>query len=325
MAFRIPLSQRNVMKKLALISILAAAVALPGCFKVSSDSVVNNDGSATMKLSMAVKSDVIAKMKEQIDQAIEMLGDDHPELAKAKDGIDKLEGSFDEKKAAAEWKKMGLEVSKSTGTDKDGWKGFEIEGSTKNVGEYVKKHADARKAATEAAENQGMPDASAFALPRLPKFYKTDQPNVAKVVMVARDRSARESKMGDLENMDDQMKEQVEMGLEQAREQMSLNDMKIEMKIKLPGKILSVNNCKQEGDQTLVLNILGSSMNADSVSKFGQQASATFQIDPKEFKIPLEDEPKGDSRPASRKEAEKPKKNEEEKKNKEGEEKDKDR
>jgi hypothetical protein len=309
------------MKKLALVPILAAAVLATGCFKVASETAVKNDGSATVKLSMSLKSEVIQTVKAQIDQAIEMLGDEHPELAKAKEHFDKMEAAFDEKKAAAEWKKLGLEVTKSSSSDKDGWKGFEVEGSAKNVAAYNKQYAESRKSSKN--DDAMGPDPSAFSVPHFPKFYKTDQPNVAKVVLAWREPSPREARMGDLENMTDEMKEQIEMSLDQARSQMSLDDLKVEMKLKLPGKILSVSNCKQDGDDGLLFQFLGSGLSVDSIAKVNQLPTATFQFDPKEFKIPLEDEPKVESRPTSRK-AEKPKKDEEEKKNKD-EDKDKDK
>jgi hypothetical protein len=302
------------MRKLVLIPMLAGTLVIGGCFKLSSDSTINSDGSATVKLTMVHKSEILETMKAQLDQAVEMLGDDNPEISKARDQFEKLGSAFEEKNAAAEWKKLGLEVTKSSSSDKDGWKGFEMEGSAKNVADYNRKHADSKKASeSRANDRMGGPDAAAFAVPRLPRFYKTDQPNVAKVVLTWRDNS-RQDRMFEDEKMTDEVKEQVEMGLEGARAQMDLDSLKVEMKVKLPGKILSVNNCKQEGDNVLVFSFLGSSLTADSMPQMMKQASATLQIDPKEFKIPLEDEPKAESRPATRK-AEKPK-DEEEKKNK---------
>jgi hypothetical protein len=317
------------MKKLMLVPIVAAMLSAAGCFKVASETAVKNDGSATVKLSMAAKSAVVETLKAQLDMASEQMGDENPQVAQMRELLDKFEAAFDEKKAAAEWKKLGLEVAKASSSDKDGWKGFEIEGSAKNIAEYNKAVAESRKSAKPI---RGMSmvmsasfaslEASTFVTPRFPKFYKTDQPNIAKVVLTTRDSSGAQAPMPDPETLSDQQKEQIEMGLEQGRAQASLDDLKIEMRVKLPGKILSVSNCKQDGD-TLVVQILGSGMTADTVVQMRQPPTATLEIDPKEFKIPLEDEPKADSRPTSRT-AEKPKKDEEEKKNKD-EEKDKDK
>jgi hypothetical protein len=312
------------MRKLVLIPILAVALVSGGCFKLASESTVNNDGSAVVKLAMSHKSEVLDAIKAQIDQAIEMMGEDNPQIAKVKEQIDKLGAAFDEKSVVAEWKKLGLDVAKSSSTDKDGWKGFEIEGSAKNIAEYIKKQEASRKAAESRASGpmSGGPDPAAFSVPRMPKFYKTDQPNVAKVVLGWRDPSKRDA-VFEQEKLDDEVKDQIEMQLDQARTMMDLDNLKIEMKVKLPGKVLSVSNCKQEGDNTLVFSLLGSGISADSMPQMMRLPSATLQIDPKEFKIPLEDEPKTESRPASRK-VEKPAKDEEEKKNKD-EEKEKDK
>jgi hypothetical protein len=309
------------MKNIVLIPTLALALVMGGCFKLSSDSTINNDGSMTVKLAMTHKAEVLEMMKAQIDQAIEMVGEDNPQIAKARDQFAKIGEAFDEKKAVAEWKKLGLDVAKSSATDKEGWKGYEIEGSAKNLGEYNKKHSEARKVA-ESRASEGAPDPAAFGVPRMPKFYKTDQPNVAKVVLAWREPSKQDAMFDGNEKLSDEQREQMEMGLDQARSAMDLDNLKIEMKIKLPGKILSVNNCKQEGENVLVFTLLGSGITADAMPQMMKMPSATLQIDPKEFKIPLEDEPKAESRPASRK-VEKPKKDEEEKKSKD-EEKDKD-
>jgi hypothetical protein len=296
-----------------LVPLLLVSVVIGGCFKLSSDSTVNNDGSMSVKLSMTHKAEILEMMKAQLDQAVEMIGEDNPQIAKARDQFAKIGAAFDEKAAAAEWKKLGLEVAKSSSTEKDGWKGFEIEGSAKNVADYTKKHAEAKKAESRSSADMG-PDPAAFSAPRMPRFYKTDQPNVAKVVLAWREQSKQDD-MFDGEKLSDEQRDQMEMGLEQARANMDLDNLKIEMKIKLPGKILSVSNCKQEGDNVLVFSVLGSSMSADSMPQMMKMPTATLQIDPKEFKIPLEDEPKSESRPASRK-IEKAKADEEEKKNK---------
>ena len=310
------------MKRLALVPMLAAVLSAAGCFKVASDTAIKNDGSATVKLSMSAKSEVVETMKGQLDMASEQMGDDNPQVAQMRELLDKFEAAFDEKKVAAEWKKLGLEVAKASSSDKDGWKGFEIEGSAKNIAEYNKAAAESRKSAKPSRGMSMGLEASTFTTPRFPKFYKTDQPNIAKVVLTTRDSSGAQGRMPDPENLSDEQKEQVEMGLEQARSQMSLDDLKVEMRVKLPGKILSVSNCKQDGD-TLVFQVLGAGMTADTVAQMRQPPTATLEIDPKEFKIPLEDEPKTDSKPTSRT-AEKPKKDEQEKKNKD-EEKEKDR
>jgi hypothetical protein len=306
------------MKKLASASLLLAAFVATGCIKTSTESSVSNDGSATVKMSMGYKKEVIENFKSLIETN---MGDDDEHGGAAKDGFAKFESAFDDKKVAEEWKKLGLEVAKASTIDKDGWKKVEIEGSLKNVSEYARKHADAMKKLAAAAESGGPMDAMSgmdpakLSLPSMPRFYKTDQPNVAKVVLNSGDSSSQNAQLDKFEDMSDEEREQIEMGLDQMRSMFGLDDMKIQLKVKLPGKILSVSNAKQDGDNGLTFELLGSNFTVDTIANMAKtkgMITATIQIDPKEFKIPLEDEPKADSKPA--KPVEKPKKDEEEKK-----------
>jgi hypothetical protein len=315
------------MKKLAFASLILAAFVGSGCIKTAADSTVNNDGTASVKMKFSYKKEVIENLKSMIEA--QMGGEDgDAEGGEAAEGFKKFEAGFDDKKVAEEWKKLGLEVAKSATTDKDGWKGVEIEGSVKNISEYNRKHADAmKKIASEAEDNpmnaMSQMDPGKLALPGLPRFYKTAQPNVAKIVMNSTETGAQNDKMAQFEEMGDEEREQFEMALDQMRGMFGLDDMKIEMRIKLPGKILSVSNAKQDGPNTLVFELLGSNFNVDTMANMAKtkgQISATLEFDPKEFKIPLEDEPKAaDSKPAKPADAAKPKKDEEEKKKKEDE------
>jgi hypothetical protein len=301
------------MKRTVSLCLVAITLVLGGCFKSTAESSIKSDGTATIKMSMAYKTEVLANLKSQLDQAIEMLGDGNPEIAKAKEQLGKVDDAFNEKKVAEEWKKLGLEVGKSSSSEKDGWKGFEIEASTKNVAEYNRKYAETHKSSSDM---ERMGDPAKMSLPRFPKFYKTAQPNVAKVSIAWRDASAMDQQMDQLEGLSDDDRAQAEEQFDAQRAMMGLDEMKVQIRVKLPGKILTVSNAKQEGDNTLVFELLGSSLSLSTLPKMLQVPSATIQIDPKEFKIPLEDEPKAaESKPASRK-SEKPKKDEEEKKGK---------
>jgi hypothetical protein len=298
------------------------AVFATGCFKVASDSAVSKDGSATVKLTMSYDTETLDKIKAQMDAAIEMMGEDNPEIAEAKAAVDKIGEAFDPKKAGDEWKKLGIDVSKSSAIEKDGWKGFEMEGTIKNLADYNRKHAEAaesRKSGKGADSPMGG-DPSAFAVPRMPRFFKTDQPNVAKVVLAWREPSQRDDQLEMIENMSDEEREQVEAVFDMQRAEMNLDNLRVEMRVKLPGKVLSVSNAKQEGEDVVIFQFLGSNLTLDNMPKMRDIPSATMQFDPKEFKIPLEDEPKAESKPAKKAE-EKPKKDEEEKKKDEDEDK----
>jgi hypothetical protein len=294
-------------------------VVASGCIKSSNESTVNNDGTAAVKVSLGYKKEVVANLKSMIEA--QMGGEEDGEGPEFGDAFAKFEAGFDEKKVVEEWKKLGIEVSKATTTDKDGWKKVEVEGTVKNVPEYARKHAEAMKkmqADSEAGPMGAMSglDPSKFSLPTLPRFYKTDQPNVAKVMLVS-DQAAADRDMPDMEDLDDETREQMEASLDQMRMMFGLDDLKIELRVKLPGKILSVSNAKQVGENEIVFEVLGSNMTADTMADMAKtkgQLTATLQFDPKEFKIPLEDAPKAESKPASRPTPPAPKKDEEEKK-----------
>jgi hypothetical protein len=216
-----------------------------------------------------------------------------------------------------------MDVAKSSTTDKDGWKKVEIEGTVKNIAEYNRKHSEVLKkmaAETEAGpmEQLQQMDAAKLGLPSMPRFYKTDQPNIAKVVLNSDEGGSKNAKLEQFEEMSDEEREMIESQLDQVRGLFGLDDMSIQLKIKLPGKVLSVSNAKQDGENGIVFELLGKNFNVDTIANMAKSKghiTATIQIDPKEFKIPLEDEPKAESKPAKTA-VEKPKKEEEEKKKK---------
>jgi hypothetical protein len=309
------------MKSLAFAPVLVLALVAGGCIKSSNDATVGGDGSAKIKMSIGYKKEVIDNIKAMIDA--QMGGEDESGGDGPAEGFAKFEASFDDKKIAEQWKKHGLEVAKSSTAEKDGWKSVEIEGSVKNVTEYARKRAATMKEMQDAASEGPMAamsemSADRLALPAVPRFYKTDQPNVAKVVLETGDMGSKPEGMPDFEEMSDEEREQVEMGFDQMRAMFGLDDLKIGLRMKLPGKILSVSNAKKEGDDVIVFELLGSNLTVDTMAEMGRtkgQVSATLQFDPTTFKIALEDEPKAESKPAAKKD-EKPKKDEEEKKKK---------
>ena len=135
----------------------------------------------------------------------------------------------------------------------------------------------------------------------MPRFYKTDQPNVAKVVLNSgTSRRSQDAMFEQLEEMSDEETRADRDGPRaDARPIVDLDDLKIEMKIKLPGKILSVEQLQAGRRERHRLRRCSARASASTRSEHGAetkgQISATLQIDPKEFKIPLEDEPKAES------------------------------
>lgn len=317
------------MKKLSLVLPLAAALLCSSCVKSTKESAFKADNTATVKMSMGYKLDAVEAVKGFIEQQMggEEDGEEGPG-AKIDEGLAKI---FNEKKIAEDMKKSGVELSKSTMTEKDGYKTVELEGVVKDVNAWVKKAAELEKEAEAMGESMGEDGPDLEKLPifqslmMAPKFYKTDKPDVAKVVVIpSLGDKMPEGAFDQLEEMDDDQREQVETFMNMIRGMISLDEMRVEMKTKLPGKILSTKGCKQEGEDTMVFSMKGADIGLDGVKNlFGLKDGVycTFQFNPQEMKIVLEDEPKPtDSKPAEKKKEEpKPAKKDEEEKKKGGE------
>jgi hypothetical protein len=196
-----------------------------------------------------------------------------------------------------------------------------MEGVIKDVNAWIKKSAENADAAKKEAEKtEGMPELPFNQLPF--SFYKTDKADVAKFVVIPPLGNLlppeAEGAFDQIEELDDEQREQIETMINMVRAQIFLDEMKMEMKIKLPGKIVSTKGCKQEGDDTMIFTMKGSDLGLDGLKgMFGMKDGvfAQFQFDPKEMKITLADEPKAtDSKPAAKEEAKPAKKDDEEKK-----------
>ena len=309
--------RKLTMKKLMFALPLAAAMLAASCVKVTNENGFKADNTATMKMTVGYKLDAVEGLKGLIAQFGG--GEDESEDGPTAQ-IDKALESFDEKKIVEQLKKSGIEVTKSATVEKDGWKLVEMEGAVKDVNAWIKKSKEATEEGKKEAAGEGMPNLPISALPL--HFYKTDKPDVAKFVIVPPlgdllPEGADEG-LDQIENLDDEQREQIETMINMVRSQISLDEMRVEMKCKLPGKILSAKGCKQEGDDTMVFSMKGGDLGLDGVKNlFGLKEGVyvTFQFDPKEMKITLEDEPKAtDSKPAVKEEAKPAKKDEEEKK-----------
>ncbi len=304
------------MKKMMIALPLAAALLAASCVKVTNENGFKADNTATMKMTVGYKLDAVEGLKGLIAQfgGGEDESEDGPSAK-----IDEAVKQFDEKKLVEQMKKSGIEVTKSATVEKDGWKLVEMEGAVKDVNAWIKKAKDTTEEGKKEAD-EGMPNLPITSLPF--HFYKTDKADVAKFVIIPPlgdllPEGADEG-LDQIEEMDDEQREQIETMINMVRSQISLDEMRVEMKCKLPGKILSVKGCKQEGDDMMVFSMKGGDLGLDGVKTlFGlkEGVHVTFQFDPKEMKITLEDEPKAtDSKPSKKEEAKPAKKDDEEKK-----------
>ncbi len=299
----------------------------PACIKQGQEATIKADGTATVKLTMGIKTEVIENLRAMIES---MGGGDDDQSGEVTGVFDKLTAALDDKKIGEEWKKMGLEITKSSTTEKDGWKTVDLEASIKNVSEYSKKYAEWQKAMQEKVSG-GMQNPKEMLnaldkmlLPAIPRFYKTDKANIVKVGVTPRMGNMfdkmDENPLSKLEEMGDEERAMFDAQMNQMRAMFALDEMKVEMKYTLPGKVTAVSGLKQDGN-TVTFSMLGKNIGIDTikdVATMGKNGmTATVQIDEKDWKIALEDEPKATESKPVEKTAKPAKKTEEEEKKKE--------
>jgi hypothetical protein len=306
------------MKHVKLALVLAAAVLSASCVKMVQSGVVNADNTAKIKMTVGYKLDSIDGLKSFMD------GLPIPEEAKEEmfTNLDEIPSKFSDKEIVEKIKKAGVDVTSSATVEKEGWKLVEIEGAIKDVNAFIANSAaDMKKGMSE----DGMDEAIASRMGNVGfRFFKTAEADVAKFSIMPPlndllPEQADEA-MEKLDELGDEERAQIEMFLDMFRAAVSLDQMRVEMKFTLPGKIQSVKGCKQEGEDTIVMTLKGSDIGLDGAKDvFGLKNGvyATFKFDPQTFKINLVDEKVAESRgttPSAPVEPAKEKKNEEEKK-----------
>ncbi|HYC76041.1 MAG TPA: hypothetical protein VEI02_00300 [Planctomycetota bacterium] len=270
----------------------AAVLMTAGCTKLSQNSTLKNDGSATLKIT----SSALVSVLEQI-------GKQQPP-SEAPKPLDRLS----EATWVATLKKTGADVVKSATTEADGWRTVEVEVALKDYAAWSKKRSEATAAMVSAAAvNFDEPPLGGLAA----RFYKTDKPNVAKVSLgtpLAVQLAQAKSQLEKLAAIPEDQIEQLEEQLAQRRDEAHLDDFRLEARLTVPGKILQTKGCKADGDAAVVFKLSGADLGIDGIkTSFGLKDGvwATFEFDPKEFKIALEDEAKAteakvESRPAAK-------------------------
>jgi hypothetical protein len=280
--------------KTVLVRFLVASLALAtGCIKSTTDSAVKPDGSATVTLSVRYALDAIEKMNKVPDSCTcwyvyQIHKDSVPAARKA---LAAFESGFDGKKVSDAWTQLGLRVTKSAVSDRDGWRILEIEASTANVADVNAKLASAMKTAGADEYLTKIPRYlhSRKLLPKLPRFYKTSDPAVVKAVIPVADFGQGVENLSPLR---EEERNKLEKQLTYMRNMRSFDDGEITVRVKLPGTIVSVDNAKQEGTDTVVLDLAGPRMDPDVISgqaKAKGLITVMLKIDPGTFKIPLEE------------------------------------
>lgn len=276
------------MKRLtALLLCSLLAMGLTGCLKMNTTIDVKNDASGSVKMNVSVNTEAIETIKGLMDSMGDVGG---AEVEQLEEAFSEIESLFDEKKVAQQMKEAGLEVTKAEKTEEDGWKGVRVEATVKNVNEWLDKAAEQQK---KDLEDLDIP----IPLNGLnPTFYKTADQGVGEIVLVP---PLTEILGGDLpidleelEDLGDDELDQLEQGMEMIKQMIpGFDDMKLEIVVNLPGKVLTAKGCKKSGENGMKFIFKGGDINIENLSTlfgFKDGVSATFEI-PEGCKIQFTD------------------------------------
>lgn len=277
------------MKRLtALLLCGLLAMGLTGCLKMNLTTDVKNDASGTVKMGFGVKTEAIETIKGFMESMGDMGG---AEMEQAEQAFEEIEQMFDEKKVAEKLKESGLEVTKTKKTDENGWKGMQVEASIKNVNDWLTKAAEQQKKEMEDMEMPIPLDPGGLT----PTFYKTSAQGVGEIVVVPPIAEMLGGELPidleELEELGDDELDQLEQGIEMFKQMLSVDEMKLEIIINLPGKVLTTKGCKKSGENGLKFTFTGGDINIDNLTTlfgFKDGISATFAI-PEDCKIQFKD------------------------------------
>jgi len=277
------------MKRFAIL-LLAAVVGLTGCVKMTVKTDVKNDASGVMTMDYGVKTEALETIKGFMESAADQ-GAGGEEIEQAQEAFDQIDELFDDKKMAETMKEMGIEVKSATKAEKDGWKTMAVVGGVKDINVWL---AKAAKKQQDELDEMGM-DIPIDPTKAMPTFYKTDKQGVGKVVLIPALADLFGGEMPfdleELEELGDEELDMIESQLDMMKTMLSVDDMKAEMILNLPGKILSTTGCKKSGDNGVKFTFAGGDINLDGMKNlfgFKNGVSATFEI-PEGCKIQFKD------------------------------------
>lgn len=278
------------MKRIVFLSlVLACSFGLQSCLKMGATTEVKNDASATVAFSFQVNTAAIEAIKELVDG----VGGGGEEMEQALEAFDQIDELFNEKKIGEKLKEAGLDVTSAKAGSRDGWKTMEVKAAVKDLNAFLKK---AEKDQKEEVEDLPIDLPFGDIGSMVPAFYKTSTQGVGKVVLIPAIGDLLNDASFDLEQLedlaDDEL-EQIEAQIEAMKLMLSLDQLKLEVALTLPGKVVKTKGCKKVGENGLKFALKGGDLNIDGVrSLFGLKdgVSATFQI-PQGCKIVFKDEP----------------------------------
>lgn len=296
-----------MIRNLCAAILVCSTLLLPSCMKMEAKNSIKADNTGTMSIKMMLKTEVIDNMKAMIESA----GAD----AEGSEGLDKLNESIDEKAMVEKLKKSGVEVVSSKSVDKDGWKGFEIEGKIPDVNAFSEKsakvaEADAASAAGGESAHMNFSGMREMAM----AFFKTADPAVGSMQIVPPVGDMMANMGGDenpLARLDEASEEELQMFegmMEMMKSQFALDQMTMSMIIGVPGEIVSMKGCtKTEDGKGVVYSMKGSDFNLQSIKTMmglKDGVSVDFKI-PEGCKLVFKDRPKKDAPAPAKKEEKK--------------------
>ena len=300
--------ERKLMLRILLATFaVASLLVLPSCMKMEMKNNFNADNTGTISMKMSIKTEVIDNIRAMTESAGGEEG--------ARESLDKVTEATDEKANVEKMKNSGVEIISSKTVDKDGWKGFEIEGKIADVNAYCEKAAKIMEleAASAGSEGgRGPMDTSDFGEMAL-SFFKTADPAVGSMQIIP-PMGDRMSAMGGADNplarLDEASEEELQMFegmMEMMKGQFALDQMSMSMVIGVPGDIVAMKGCtKTEDSKGVVFNMKGGDINIASIKTMmglKEGVSVDFKI-PADCKITFKERPKKDA-PAPAKEEKK--------------------
>jgi len=310
------------MKRTLSLVLVAVLALLPACMKLSVGNTVNADGSGDMEMSFGYKLDTIEMLKGMVEGQMGEEGGGEGE-----DPFAKMDEMFDEKKIKESMTKAGMNDVTTKIEEKDGWKTMTVKGKIKSYDEMMKKASesdDVKKAKAEDPEVGAMMDklmGGSFG------FFKTDKEDVVKMSLIPPIGDllpgGEENPLEKLDEMDEDQRAMIEQQMEQMRAMFALDQMKVEMRVRLPGEIIDAQGVKKDEKDANVATwtLKGADVGLDSVkSMFGMKNGLWVKFKkPANFGITLKEEKKAESKPVGGTTPKSPEKKsgEEEKKKKE--------
>lgn len=286
-------------RTLSLLLIAVIAV-LSSCMKMTSTYTIRADGSGEQETSMGYKLDTMTMLREM---AKAQMGEDHGD----EDPFAKLDEAFDEKKFKETMTKAGMEDISTKVEEKDGWKTLTAKSKFKDLSAMLAKAVDGEEIKKAKAENPEMSGMMDGLMSKLFAFYKTNDPNIVKMSLIPPLGSlfpvGEDSPFEKLDELGEDERAMIEDQMEQMRTMFALDQMKMEMKVRLPGDVTEVQGAKKDEKEANVVSwtLKGADVGIDSVkTMFGLKDGIWVKFKkPADFKIALKDEPKAaESKPA---------------------------